>query len=186
MRKLVIVTHPTMKESRLNAYLMQAISNEPDITIHELYKEYPDESIDVKREQLLLEEHDRIVFQFPNYWYSYPPLLKKWFDMVLQRGWAFSGGAALRGKEFGIAISSNYTAEEYRFDGMHRHTIEEIMAPFYATCNFIGTRSLPIFKTFNDSMITEKDLEKQSKRYLNYIRKTYTFHYDHGKQNSTK
>jgi glutathione-regulated potassium-efflux system ancillary protein KefG len=177
VKTLVVIAHPSIEQSKLNAHLKKTILNQPDITMNELYNEYPDESIDVKREQRLLEDHDRIIFQFPNYWYSYPPLLKKWFDQVLERGWAYKGGYALRGKEFGLAISSAFTPEDYRFDGLHRHTIEQIMAPFYATCNFIGTKSLPIFKTFADLMETEEDLHQQSQKYLDYLRKSYSFHY---------
>ncbi|WP_376697733.1 NAD(P)H-dependent oxidoreductase [Salirhabdus euzebyi] len=28
----------------------------------------------MSREQEFIEQHDRIFFQFPKYWYSYPPL----------------------------------------------------------------------------------------------------------------
>ncbi|MDL4842277.1 NAD(P)H-dependent oxidoreductase [Aquibacillus rhizosphaerae] len=178
MSILVIVAHPSMDESRLNAYLERSILGAADITVNNLYHRYPDEKIDIKREQRLLMEHERIVFQFPNYWYSYPPLLKKWFDLVLERGWAFKGGYALGGKEFGVALSSGFTTEDYRFDGLHRHSIEQIMAPFYATCNFIRTKSLPIFNTFEDEMKTEADLEQQAEKYLLYLRKAFTFHYN--------
>lgn len=176
MKVLVILAHPSITTSRLNAHLKKGIANQSDIKINELYEEYPDEQIDIKREQLLVEEHNRVIFQFPNYWYNYPPLLKKWFDEVLERGWAFSGGDAIRGKELGVAVSSNYSPEDYRFDGHHRHTIEQIMAPFHATCNFIGAKSLPIFKTFNDLMQTDEDLDEQAKEYLKYLRKPFTFH----------
>ncbi|MRH41765.1 general stress protein [Aquibacillus halophilus] len=178
MKTLVNIAHPTMQESRLNAYLKDAIKNQPDLKVNDLYAEYPDEQIDVTREQQLLEEHDRVIFQFPNYWYSYPPLLKKWFDHVLLRGWAFKGGYALEGTEFGLAISSGFTSEDYRFDGLHRHSIEQVMAPFYATCNFIRTKSLPIFNTFEDEMNTELDLQNHSLEYLKYLRReSYPFHY---------
>lgn len=176
MKILVVVAHPTMEESRLNAYLKEIISDQPDITVHELYQNYPNERLDIKKEQYLLEQHDRIIFQFPNYWYSYPPLLKKWFDQVLERGWAFKGRYALSGKEFGVAISSATSPEEYRFDGLHRHTIEQIMAPFYATCNYIRTKSLPIFKTYEDLVETEEGLQQHGHHYLEYLRKPYSFH----------
>lgn len=68
--------------------MVDAIARKPDVTIHQLYETYPDWNIDVVREQSLLLEHDRIVLQFLFYWYSSPPLLKKWFDDVLMYGWA--------------------------------------------------------------------------------------------------
>ncbi|MBM7573385.1 NAD(P)H-dependent oxidoreductase [Aquibacillus albus] len=176
MRILVIVVHPTMEESAINKRLKKAIVGKSNILVHDLYDTYPDENIDIKREQQLLEGHDRVVFQFPNYWYSYPPLLKKWFDLVLERGWAFRGKHALQGKEFGIAVSSGFTREDYRFDGLHRHTIEQVMASFFATCNFIRVKSIPMFTTFEDELETEEDLERMSQQYLAYLRKRYSFH----------
>jgi len=59
------------------------LAKRQDVTIHPLYEAYPDWSIDVTREHELLLAHDRIVLQFPFYWYSSPPLLKKWLDFVL-------------------------------------------------------------------------------------------------------
>jgi len=47
-----------------------------------------------------LLEHDRIVLQFPMYWYSMPPLLKKWLDDVLTYNFAYgSKGDKLKGKD---------------------------------------------------------------------------------------
>jgi glutathione-regulated potassium-efflux system ancillary protein KefG len=40
--------------------------------------------IDRTRLQMLLLQHDVIIWQHPFYWYSFPPLLKQWFDMVLE------------------------------------------------------------------------------------------------------
>ncbi|WP_170158537.1 NAD(P)H-dependent oxidoreductase [Aquisalibacillus elongatus] len=176
MATLVIIAHPSMEESVINKHLKQTIMNETDITVHDLYEKYPDEQIDIKREQHLLEEHNRVIFQFPNYWYSYPPLLKKWFDLVLERGWAFRGQHALKGKEFGIAVSSGFTAEDYRFDGLHRHTIDQVMAPFTATCNFIRTKSLPLFATFEQELETSEDYKQIAEAYIAYLSKSFKFH----------
>ncbi|PST49908.1 hypothetical protein COO72_00505 [Bifidobacterium callitrichos] len=43
-------------------------------------------AVDVVAEQKLVEEHDRIVLQFPPYWYSSPAPLKEWEDKVLAYG----------------------------------------------------------------------------------------------------
>jgi putative NADPH-quinone reductase len=89
MKPLVILAHPNIADSRINRRLIEEVRNYPEITVHELYSSYPDWVIDVPREQELLENHDRIVLQFPLYWYSTPPLLKKWQDDVLSYGWAY-------------------------------------------------------------------------------------------------
>jgi putative NADPH-quinone reductase len=63
----------------------QAVTGQQNnVTIHQLYAAYPDFRIDVKREQELLSLHDRMILQFPLYWYSTPALLKQWFDVVLK------------------------------------------------------------------------------------------------------
>jgi len=106
MKALVILAHPKIAESRINRRLIEEVRKHPEITVHELYPSYPDWNIDVPREQELLEKHDRIVFQFPLYWYSTPPLLKKWQDDVLTYGWAYgSQGKKLQGKELLIATA---------------------------------------------------------------------------------
>ncbi len=50
---------------------------------------HADFAIDVKNEQSMLKAHHRIVIQFPLYWYSVPPLLKKWQDDVLTPGFSY-------------------------------------------------------------------------------------------------
>lgn len=107
MKTLVILAHPDMESSRVNRRWKEELLQYTDnIALHELYTTYPDWKIDVSREQELLETHDHIMLQFPLYWYSYPPLLKKWFDDVFTHGWAYgSKGNQLKGKRIGLAMS---------------------------------------------------------------------------------
>jgi glutathione-regulated potassium-efflux system ancillary protein KefG len=65
MNVLVLIAHPHLKNSRVNRRWKQGLEGVANVTIHDLYAQYPDECIDVKREQSLLLSHDRIVFQFP-------------------------------------------------------------------------------------------------------------------------
>ena len=77
MKTLVILVHPDMENSKANKRWKEELLKYPDeIEIHELYKEYPDWNINVKKEQELIEKYDHIIFQFPLYWFSCPPLLK--------------------------------------------------------------------------------------------------------------
>ncbi|MDF9843789.1 MULTISPECIES: NAD(P)H-dependent oxidoreductase [unclassified Paenibacillus] len=107
MKTLVILAHPNLEGSRVNLRWKEELLLYPDdVTLHELFKKCPDWSIDVPAEQQRLEAHDHIVFQFPLYRYSYPPLLKKWFDDVFTHGWAYgSTGDRLKGKKLGLAMS---------------------------------------------------------------------------------
>ncbi|MFF7649983.1 NAD(P)H-dependent oxidoreductase [Streptomyces sp. NPDC007983] len=139
MRTLVVLAHPDLDASRVNAALAEAARPVEGVTLHDLYATYPDLRIDVEREQRLLLEHDRIVLQFPFYWYSAPPLLKKWLDEVFLRGFAYgSNGTSLRGKALLIATTAGASEEMYRRDGFKRFTVAELLNTFDATANITG------------------------------------------------
>ncbi|MGV8139212.1 MAG: NAD(P)H-dependent oxidoreductase [Mangrovibacterium sp.] len=90
MKTLIIVIHPDMERSAVNKRWIEELGRHPDkYHIHQLHKVYPDEKIDVGAEQNLVEQYDKIVFQFPFYWFNCPPFFKKWLDDVLNYGWAY-------------------------------------------------------------------------------------------------
>ena len=142
-----------------------AFAKEAGFEVRDLYSLYPDEKIDVKAEQAALEGTDRIVLQFPMYWYSCPPLLKKWEDLVLEHGWAYgSTGTALRGKELLIAVSPGAPAGNYHHDGQN-YPVTDLLRPFQATSNLIGTKYLQPFITVGATYLTGSDLDKQAQKY---------------------
>lgn len=171
MKTLVIVTHPTIETSRVNAAWLEELRKHSDITVHELYQAYPDENIDVAKEQQLIEAHDRIIFQYPLFWYSSPMLLKKWFDNVLQYGWAFGpDGTKTSGKEFGVAISTYGSEASYQAAGSNRFTLEEILRPVEATTKFINGTYLPHFALSDVSNLTDERLAQSTSDYIHHIR----------------
>lgn len=78
MKILVNLFHPDIAQSTVNRRWAQELKENSQMTLNSQYERYPDWQIDVGREQALLLAHDRIVFQHPFYWYSSPPLMKKW------------------------------------------------------------------------------------------------------------
>ncbi|MBD0382443.1 NAD(P)H-dependent oxidoreductase [Paenibacillus sedimenti] len=170
MKIMVIVAHPNLNASRANQAFVQELKKHPGIYVHDLYQAYPDWHIDVEREQQLLLEYDRIVFQFPFYWYSCPPLLKKWFDDVLTFGWAFGpGGDHLQGKEYVVATTTGGPENGYRSGGSNWFTISELFRPIQATLNRCNGTFLPAFVTFSASDGTDDYLSEEAKRYADYI-----------------
>jgi glutathione-regulated potassium-efflux system ancillary protein KefG len=138
-KTLVVLAHPRLSESRVNAALANGLHGAEGLTVNDLYARYPDFRVDVPREQRLLLDHDTVVLQFPIYWYSMPALLKEWMDAVLTRGWAYGpGSTALHGKTLRIAVSTGSVAEAYRPDGTHRHTMAEMLRPMEAWANPTG------------------------------------------------
>ncbi|MBO7746755.1 NAD(P)H-dependent oxidoreductase [Paenibacillus sp. MWE-103] len=146
-KSLVLVAHPNLENSNVNKRWLVEIQQYPAfITINDLYANYPNFQIDVVKEQLLVEQHDRIIFQFPFYWYSSPPLLKKWLDDVLTYGWAFtSKGSKLKGKELALAISIGGSESDYRHGEGEGYSINELISPFHETSNLIETNFLVPF-----------------------------------------
>ncbi|WP_017299361.1 NAD(P)H-dependent oxidoreductase [Nodosilinea nodulosa] len=145
-RILVLFAHPALHKSRINRQLVSAIADLEGVTINDLYEEYPDFHIDVKREQQLLVDHDIVVWQHPFYWYSSPALLKEWQDLVLEYGFAYGHqGTALHGKKCLSAISTGGTPDAYRREGYNYYTITELLAPFAQTARLCGMVYLPPF-----------------------------------------
>lgn len=152
MKTLIILSHPEVDESGSQQFLIQSITNPPleNVTLHILEKTYPDGIIDIKSEQQLLREHDRIIFQFPFYWYSSPPLLKKWQDEVLTEHFAFGyRGNKLEKKELGLVLSIGVAEKDYQSGGQEGYSISELTKPFQAMAKktkMIYLKPLTIFQ----------------------------------------
>ncbi|MGT2930523.1 NAD(P)H-dependent oxidoreductase [Streptococcus dentasini] len=168
MKTLIILVHPNIDQSQVNKSWKAELKKFPEkFKLHELHTLYPDWEIDVAKEQALLEQYETIIFQYPLYWYSYPPLLKKWFDDVLTHGWAYgSKGNKLTGKKFSLIISIGDKEENYSPEKSIGHTMEELTAPFQSTVKHIGGELLPIFTSYGFSFESSKELIDSSSQAL--------------------
>jgi glutathione-regulated potassium-efflux system ancillary protein KefG len=170
MNILVIAAHPSLEESRANRALIQELRLHDNIKVHDLYGEYPNWTIDIEREQQLLLKYDRIVFQFPFYWYSTPPLLKKWFDEVLTYGWAYgTGGDHLKGKEFIVATTAGGSEQDYRSDGSYEFTISEFLRPIQVSIKYVDGVQLPTFVQYDTLESKDEQLNLEARRYLEHV-----------------
>lgn len=169
MKVLIILAHPNLESSRLNRTLFDKVQSETNITTHDIYQEYPDWKIDISREQTLLSQHERIVFQFPLYWYSTPPLLKKYVDDVFEYGWAFGeGGWKLKGKQFMVATTLGVHPDVYRAGGMGQFTLSELLRPLQATAVFCEMLYLPAFAVGGE--LSDDALASQAEAYLEAVK----------------
>lgn len=143
-RVLIVFAHPTLQTSRIHSRLLRGVGGLEGVTLHDLYERYPEFDVDVEAEQELLRAHDVVVWQHPFYWYSVPPLLKQWIDLVLEHGWAYgSGGDALHGKWVLSVISAGGPDEAYREGGYNRFTFRQFLRPLEQTARLCGMRYLP-------------------------------------------
>jgi glutathione-regulated potassium-efflux system ancillary protein KefG len=145
-RVLIQFAHPALQKSRVNRRLIAAVQNLENVTINDLYEEYPDFFVNVQREQELLLSHDIIIFQHPFYWYSCPALIKQWQDLVLEHGFAFgTQGSKLNGKWVLTAMTTGGPTSTYQRDSYNYFTIRELLTPFEQTARFCEMVYLPPF-----------------------------------------
>ena len=147
MNTLVLIAHPDLASSLANRKWFDALSNVAGVTTRDLMAVGgPEMRFNPVVEQELLEQADRMVLQFPLYWYSSPPVLKTWLDQVLLSGFAYGpGGNQLKGKELGLAISTGGPAESYQAGAFNTFSMPELLTPFQQTAIVTGMTYLPPF-----------------------------------------
>jgi len=151
--------------------MVRAIPESENITFHDLYEEYPDFNVDIEREKSLLENHEIVIWHHPFYWYSSPPLLKQWIDMVLEYGWAYgSGGEALKDKIIFNAITTGGNEDAYCEKGYNKYSIRQFMQPFEQTANLCLMRYLPPFTVMGTHTMSDERIERAATNYGRLIK----------------
>ncbi|WP_295157251.1 NAD(P)H-dependent oxidoreductase [uncultured Brachyspira sp.] len=127
MKILLIFAHSYWGDSKVNRKLLESIKDFDNVTIHNLNDIYKERKIDnVKSEIDLLREADKIIFQFPLFWYSMPSLLKEWEDTVLSDLLHKNDNKFLEGKTFKIITTaggdkSHYDSLEFDMNALLSH-----------------------------------------------------------------
>lgn len=167
MKKILIIfAHPTIQKSKIHKRLTDSLKNVDGITVNNLYENYPDFYFDIIKEQQLLIEHDIIVWQHPFYWYSSPSILKEWFDLVLQHGFAYGlKGHSLEGKQVLSVISTGGNKEVYSKKGRNQHTVNEFLIPFKQTANLCLMDYLPPFVIYGSHTLASHDIDNYASKY---------------------
>lgn len=178
MKIIIILAHPNIEESVVNKFFIEHLPKDnAELTVHQLYKEHPNYIFDVEAEQNLLAQQERIIFQFPLYWYSAPFLLQKYLEDVFLRNWCYgSKGIKLQGKQLGIAVSAGGRQAIYQAGGRNHYTMSELLRPFQAAANITRMTYLPAFvfygaKTYSAAVkaVTEENLNAALPAYLDFI-----------------
>jgi glutathione-regulated potassium-efflux system ancillary protein KefG len=166
MRTLIIFAHPRLEKSKINKLLLSRIRPSSALSFIDLYETYPDFNIDIEKEKELLQQHDVIIWQHPFYWYSCPPLLKQWIDLVLEFEWAYGpGGDALQGKYIFNSITTGGAAEAYQHEGRNRFTIREYLHPFDQTARLCNMHYLPPFAVQGTHRLSNEILNAYADQY---------------------
>ncbi len=170
MKIMNLVFHPDLMESRVNQTWKRQLENSGKLAAsRDMYREYADFTVDVDKEQSMLMAHDRIVFQFPLYWYSVPPLLKKWLDDVLMPRFAYGeGGDKLAGKDLQLLVSVGGRHRFYNgFDIFC--TIPDLLRPFQLTANLTQMNYLSPEWMYGADSASQEVIEQHGHRWVAMI-----------------
>jgi glutathione-regulated potassium-efflux system ancillary protein KefG len=167
---LILFAHPVLERSRVHIELIRAAQKVKGVTINDLYQRYPDFDIDIEREKQLLDTHNIVIWQHPFYWYSAPPLLRQWQDLVLEHGWAYGrNGTALRGKQLFNVVTTGAGADAYQAGGFNKYSIHEYLRPFERTAELCGMHYWPPFWIAGVHGMTKEHIRQYADQYLNLL-----------------
>ena len=171
MKTTILLFHPHLDQSRVNKALANS-AKDAGFEVRDMYALYPDFKIDVAKERAVLENADRIVFQFPVYWYSSPALVKQYEDDVFTGNWAYNGGKALLDHEWLLAVSPGADQDAYQKDGRVHYTMSALLRPYQATSVLIKTKFMTPFISYNASNMSDEELANRAQAYVEYLQKS--------------
>lgn len=167
---LLLFAHPLLEKSRVHSELLKNAKTIEGVTVNDLYERYPDFDIDVYREKELLIHHDIIIWQHPFYWYSAPPLLKQWQDLVLEHGWAYGKkGTALEGKKVFNALTSGGSMQAYQEGGFNKYSIHDYLRPFERTAELCRMVYWPPYWIHGVHRMEVDAIKQYSEQYKNLL-----------------
>ncbi len=177
---LIYYAHPGHQVSRANKRMMREAQTIKDITLVDLYAQYPRFDIDIDLEQQRLVEHDVILFQCPLFWYSTPSIIKEWQDLVLEQGFAYGhNGNALTGKVMMFALTASGPQPAYTEQGYQHFTLRTFLTPLEQTarlCKMRFAAPYVLFDALRDS--ADNVMDAHAAGYGRLLRALRDEHYD--------
>jgi len=172
---LVILAHDDMKISRVNKRFALELEDCDNVEIRDIKNLYPDYKINVEAEQEAIRKADKIVFQFPMFWFNAPSILKEWMDKVYSLGFAFDvtkdgyERRELNGKEFMLAVSMG--GHEAAYAGEYK-SVDECLTPYIYTSKFCGMKVVESFYTYRAMQnLSDEKLEELAPQFKDAVLK---------------
>ncbi|TPR14752.1 NAD(P)H-dependent oxidoreductase [Apilactobacillus timberlakei] len=170
MKTLVIVSHPEYDNSMTESFLQQCQNDIDEVdwlVLDHLTNNY---EFDIDKEQNRLIKYDRILLQFPMYWYSSPALLKKYEDDIFTRSFTYANeDGKLKGKELGIITTLGEPLKNYTVGGSEGFSINEILKPYQALAFKSGMKFIKPFAVDQFAYMTDDEKGKLLVDYRNYL-----------------
>lgn len=170
MKTLVLVSHPEYDNSMTEAFLKQCQSDIENVDWVILDNIQTDFTFDKEQEQQRLAQYDRILFQFPMYWYSAPALMKKYEDDVFTKNFiVYEQEGALKGKEMGIITTLGDPIKDYQVGGREGFSISELLKPYQAIAQRGQMKFLKPFVISQFAYMTDAQKQKLLIDYRSYL-----------------
>lgn len=166
MKTLVLVAHPHLADSSSQQFLKESL---PDSGV---VWEWLDgqQALDVDQEQAQLRQADRVIFQFPLYWFAAPASLKQWEDTVLTRKFVYGDHRyPLAGKELGVVVTTGMPCKAFQRGGAEGLTLDAVLAPLAAVAQRAKMTWLPTFAIHQFGYLTETEKLQLVVRYQRYL-----------------
>ena len=162
---LFVIAHPNIEQSVGNKTIIETYKKSNiDTEYDEIYKLYPDYKIDVKAEQEKLLKADIVVLQFPTYWYNCPSLLRKWFEDVLEHGFAYgSQGIALKDKKLIVSLTTGAPLGEYKEGASQGYTLDDFVKGFHQLANLCSMKWDGFLATGGVNLFIKEDKPEEYK-----------------------
>lgn len=165
MKTLICVAHPQLDNSPTQQFLQASLPAE-NVRWHDLTQAAV-KNWSRQQELDLLKAADRIIWQFPLYWYSAPYILKQWQDQV------FSGPIAqyrhLAGKELGLVVSLGKSERHYQAGRDQAFTLSELLRPYQAFARALQWRYLAPLTISNFAYQDQQAKKSLLVRYQQYL-----------------
>ncbi|RDU65881.1 flavodoxin family protein [Helicobacter didelphidarum] len=150
MQTLLIFSHTYFQDSKVNKALLESAKSLKNVEIRNLNALYPNGKIDKEAEITLLKNADKIIFQFPLFWFSTPSLMKEWQDEVLTTIAYSADSTILKGKKFQVITTIGGAKSSY--DGHHGYDIKTLLSPLESSFKYLGGEVLEPYCIFSASV----------------------------------
>ncbi|UDM32254.1 NAD(P)H-dependent oxidoreductase [Lentilactobacillus laojiaonis] len=172
MTTLIISSNPNYQDSGLNQFLKtssQWLGNSIEwLQLDEIYPEAKYTKKQIEQEQSRLQQADKIIFQFPMYWYSAPASLKSYLDQVMTNQFV-NIKHSLQNKSLGIVVGIGKNLQSYQAGASENYTISELLRPYQAFALAAQMKYLRPLTINQFSYMNEAEKMKLITSYLNFI-----------------
>ncbi|MFD1392535.1 NAD(P)H-dependent oxidoreductase [Lacticaseibacillus jixianensis] len=167
MKTLIVVSHPQLADSPTQQFLKACAAGVTGATWHHLDALG---RFDVAAEQAQILAADRLVFEFPLYWYQAPASLHEWLARVWTRGFAYDEqGGRLRGKSLGMVVSYSQPRSAYQLGGTENVSLSALLSPYAALARKTGMTLLAPLEIAQFGYLTEQQRGELFAQYQQYL-----------------